>query len=200
VDLEEAIDRWGPDAFRYYILREVPWNGDGDFSWERFDARYNADLADDFGNLANRTISMIEKYRGGIVPAGARTALDTDIAEAVERYRAAMDANLLHFGAAAAMELAAAANGFVETSAPWSAAREPARAAELDATLASLARAIAAIASLLAPFIPVKVEELLERLGLERLPRLDEIRALDLAGHRVARGPVLFPKPSTTPA
>lgn len=196
VGLDEAIDRYGPDAFRYYILRDVPWNGDGDFSWERFDAVYTADLADDIGNLANRTISMIERYRDGVVPAGARTSLDAEIGAALARYRDAMDANLLHLGAAAALALAAEANGFVETRAPWTDAKDPGRAAELDATLGALARAVAALAGLLEPFMPGKVQELAHRIGIERAPLLDEIETLDPAGRRVTRGEVLFPKPT----
>lgn len=195
VELDDAIERWGADAFRYYILREVPWNGDGDFSWDRFDARYTADLADDLGNLANRAISMIERYRAGVVPAGGRTALDEQMVATIVRYRAAMDANLLHLGAGAAMELAAAANGFVEMQAPWAQAKDPARAHELDATLAALARALAALSALLQPFMPRKTEELAARLGLPRPPLLDEIATLDLAGRAVERGHVLFPKP-----
>ncbi|MGH7129419.1 MAG: methionine--tRNA ligase, partial [Planctomycetaceae bacterium] len=113
IGLDEAIDRFGPDAFRYYLLREVPWNGDGEFAWDRFEVRYNADLADDLGNLANRVISMVERYRGGVAPAGGGTSLDEAIIATVVKYRSAMDANLLHQGAAAAMELAAAANAFV---------------------------------------------------------------------------------------
>lgn len=196
VELDDAIDRYGPDAFRYYILRDVPWNGDGDFSWERFDAVYTADLADDIGNFANRTISMIERYRDGVVPTGDRTSLDTEIAAALSRYREAMDANLLHVGAAAALALAAEANGFVEARAPWSDAKDPARSAELDATLGALARAVAALAGFLEPFMPAKVMELAHRVGLERTPLLDEIETLDLAGRRVTRGEVLFPKPA----
>jgi len=195
VQLEHAIDRYGPDAFRYYILREVPWNGDGDFSWERFDARYTADLADDFGNLANRAISMIERYRAGIVPAGTPTRLDAQISAAVTRYVGAMDVNLLHLGAAAAMELAAAANGFVETQAPWSQAKDPAQAQELDNTLAALARCVAALVVLLQPFLPGKVEELAKRISLQQVPLLEEVATLDMTGRTVARGAVLFPKP-----
>lgn len=200
VELDEAIERYGPDAFRYYILRDVPWNDDGEFSWDRFDARYNADLADDIGNLANRTISMIERYRDGVIPAGARTSLDRDIASALVRYREVMDANLLHLGAAAALGLAAAANGFVETRAPWSQAKDPALAADLDATLGSLARAVAALASLLEPFMPNKAIELGARIGLDRPPPLDEITNLDLRDRSVTSGEVLFPKLAPTRA
>jgi methionyl-tRNA synthetase len=94
------------------------------------------------------------------------------------------------------MELAAAANGFVETRAPWAQAKDPALAQELDATLAALARALAALSALLQPFMPHKVEQLAARLGLPRPPLLDEIATLDLAGRTVARGHVLFPKPA----
>jgi methionyl-tRNA synthetase len=194
VTLAEAVARFGPDAFRYYLLREVPWNGDGEFAWERFESRYNADLADDLGNLANRTLSMIERYRGGVIPDGEETSLDRDIVASLVRYRSLMDANLLHQAAAAAMELAGAANGFVETRAPWAQAKDPARAAELDATLASLARALVTLATVLEPFMPARMPELAKRFGFERLPLLDELAAIDPAGRRVVLGEVLFPK------
>ncbi|MCI0435805.1 MAG: methionine--tRNA ligase [Gemmatimonadetes bacterium] len=196
VELVHAIDRFGTDAFRYYILRDVPWNDDGEFSWERFEARYNADLADDLGNLANRVLSMIERYRDGTVPAGEPTWLDAEVPGILERYTASMDANLLHQGAAAAMELAVAANGFVEARAPWSQARDPAQSADLDATLASLARALGVLSSLLSPFMPDRMAELASRLGLAHPPGLPALPP-ELAGHRVQRGEVLFPKEQT---
>ena len=71
LDLDEAIERFGADAFRYFLLREVPFDADGSFSWERFEERYNADLANALGNLASRAISMVERYCGGVVPGGA---------------------------------------------------------------------------------------------------------------------------------
>jgi methionyl-tRNA synthetase len=197
VTLNDAIERHGPDALRYYLLREIPWNGDGEFSWDRFDDRYTADLANNFGNLANRALSMIERYRGGIVPAGAETDLDRRIADTLISYRAAMDANLLHQGAAVALELADAANGFIEERAPWKQARDPQLAQELDATLASLARTVTAIATLLVPFMPRKMADLLQRFGYAEVPLLDALTALDLTGRAVTRGEVLFPKPAS---
>ena len=74
LDLGEAITRFGADAFRYFLLREVPFDGDGSFSWERFEERYNADLANAWGNLASRVISMVERYCDGVVPAGSGAA------------------------------------------------------------------------------------------------------------------------------
>ncbi|CAN5763500.1 methionine--tRNA ligase [soil metagenome] len=195
LELEDAVDRFGPDPLRFFLLREIPWNGDGEFSWERFDERYTAELADNLGNLVNRTISMIERYRDGVVPAGAETSLDGVIATTLIRFRSAMDANLLHQGAAAAIQLATAANQFVDTRAPWSQAKDPAQAGELDITLAALARSVAALATLLSPFMPARMAELADRLGLPGLTLLDGVASLDLTGNRVHRGEVLFPKP-----
>lgn len=196
VELDDAIDRHGPDALRYFLLKDVPWNGDGEFSWERFDERYTADLANNFGNLANRSISMIERYRGGVVPKAGDTRLDEQIAAALLRYRSAMDENLLHQGAAAAMELSSAANGYIEESAPWSLAKNADAAAQLDEVLGSLARVVAALCTMLEPFAPLKMSDLVTRIGLAAVPRLDQVATLDLAGKHVSRGAVLFPRPA----
>lgn len=197
VELDDAIERHGPDALRYFLLKDIPWNGDGEFSWERFDERYTADLANNFGNLANRAISMIERYRDGVVPKGKPTRLDQDIAGAVVRYRSAMDENLLHQGAAIVMELSSLANGFVEEQAPWSLAKDPQAAERLDDVLGALARVVASLCALLEPFAPGKMAELAPRLGLDGVPLLDDVARLDLAGLRVQRGSVLFPKPAS---
>lgn len=195
VELEDAIKRHGADALRYYLLSEVPWNGDGDFSWARFDERYTAELANDLGNLVNRVLSMIERYRDGVVPQAAEaTSLDGAIATAIQRYRQAMDAHLLNQGSAAAIELANAANLFIAERAPWQQAKDPEQAGALDATLASLARAIATLATILEPFMPNKMADLAGRVGLSTLPTLDEIESLELAGRKVSKGEVLFPK------
>jgi methionyl-tRNA synthetase len=193
--IEEAIERHGPDALRYFILREVPWDGDGNFTWERFDERYTAELANDLGNLASRTLAMVAKYRDGLVPAGARTPLDDRTDEALERYRERMDGYLLDEGAAAALSLVAEANAFVGERAPWKLAKDPALADELDATLHSLLRALAAAAVMLSPFMPAKSAELRERLGApEAMPLLDAVRGTEVAGWHVTPGAVLFPR------
>jgi methionyl-tRNA synthetase len=167
LDLPEAIARHGPDALRYFLLREVGFSNDGNFSWERFDERYTADLADGLGNLASRTLAMIEKYRGGRVPdAAAGTTLDQAGTTAVARYCAAMDALDLRGGAEAAWELVTAANQYIVQVAPWSLAKQG-RDTDLDLALTSLAGCLIRLAVLVSPFMPRKAAELWHHLGLE---------------------------------
>jgi len=194
-ELPEAIDRHGTDALRYYLLREVPWNGDGDITRERFDERYTSELANDLGNLAARSLSMVEKYRGGGVPAGDPRSLDEGCVKAVAKYKEVMDAGLLHQGIATAMDLVSQANGFIERQAPWALAKDPAGGPELDSTLASLARTLLVAATLLHPFMPEKMAELIRRLGVSEVPTLEESLDSDLAGRSVTRGEPLFPRP-----
>jgi methionyl-tRNA synthetase len=196
LDLGEAIDRHGPDAFRYFLMREIPWDADGSFSLERFDERYTSELANDLGNLVNRVLSMVARYRGGQVPRGARTPLDEFTDSVVGRYSDSMDSLLLHEGSAAAFQAVSQANAFVGERAPWKLAKDPSLASELDETLASLVRTIAVVATLLAPFMPSKAADLWERLGTgrESFPGIDEIVALDAAGWNTATGEVLFPR------
>jgi methionyl-tRNA synthetase len=204
VELSEAVDRFGPDAFRYFLLREVPFDADGNFSWERFEERYTSELADAFGNLASRVLAMLDRYRGGVVPSAAEpTPLDRFGDETLQRYAAAMDGLLLHRGAAAAWELVAEANAFVERQAPWALAKRGDDAA-LDATLAALARALLLLAVLAAPFMPGAADTLWAALGQgETLPlrgAWERALAPDLAAAQTHRIPPLFPKPERSPA
>ena len=165
LDLPEAIERHGPDALRYFLLREVPWDGDGDFSWQRFDARYEADLANGYGNLASRVLAMTSRYIGGIVPDGGdETPLDREGEAVITAYRDAMDGHLLHDGARHAWRLVDRANAFVEETAPW----KLAQAGNLDAlrsTLGALSRALARISLLANPFMPGKTAAVWAALG-----------------------------------
>jgi methionyl-tRNA synthetase len=193
-DLQQAIAQHGPEPLRYFLLREVPWSGDGDITRERFDERYTTELANDLGNLASRAIAMIEKYRKGKVPLRGDSSLDRYAREATERYCEAMDASLLNRGIQAALELTARANVFVEEQAPWTLAKDPARADELDATLSALAHALATLTTLLAPVMPLAMHELAGRLGLANVPLHRELVGLDLEGNVVRRGDPLFPR------
>jgi methionyl-tRNA synthetase len=201
--LADAIDRHGSDAFRYFLLREIPWDADGSYTWERFDERYTADLADAFGNLASRVLAMLERYRGGLVPASADGELDRAAEGALARYVSAMDALLLHRGAAAAWDLVAEANAYVERRAPWAQAKSGDNAG-LDATLAALARTLARLAVLVSPFLPGASRKLWEALGLgAELPgnrAWSHVSAPRVAGLRTTRIAPLFPKPEVAPA
>src|SRR6266581_9376304 len=200
VSLDGAIERHGADALRYFLLREVGFEGDGDFTWERFDARYTAELADTLGNLVSRTLSMVERYRGGVVPADPRgwdTPLEGAGVETLGAYGRAMDAHGLQEGAALVIELASRANRYVEETAPWKLAKEK-KDAELDSVLANLLRAVARLAVLAGPFIPGKAPLVWGALGasqpFERVGFAD-LTALPVTGQRVAKPPPLFPKP-----
>ncbi|HEU5039998.1 MAG TPA: class I tRNA ligase family protein, partial [Gemmatimonadales bacterium] len=194
------IERHGPDALRYFLLREVGFEADGNFSWERFDERYTADLADGLGNLASRSLAMLGKYREGVVPRdSAAGSLDGAGTAAVEAYTAAMDAYDLRGGAEAAWELVATANLYIQQTAPWALAKEG-RDAELDAALGALARALYRLAVLAAPFTPGKSQALWEALGQPGSVTgagWASLGAPPVAGAPTTKPETLFPKPSS---
>ena len=201
--LVELIERHGPDALRYFLMREVPWDGDRDFPSaeafiEQFDRRYTTDLANDLGNLLNRVVSMVSRYRGGGVPSPGGGDLAERTALGLAEYRKAMDGYLLHRGLEAAFDVVRAANGFVDETKPWAlhkAERAGAGEDALDGVLAQLIAALGAIASMLAPFTPRKATELWTALGGEGPP--PRFADLDHAAGRLASvrpAAVLFPR------
>ena len=203
LDLNEAVDRFGADAFRYVLLREVPFDGDGNFSWERFEERFTSDLANAYGNLASRAMAMVEKYCDGVVPAAARPDVESGDDEDIATYHAAMHGErgwLLHEGLQAVYRMTARANEYTAATAPWGVAKDPARRAELEQILASLIRRIAKQTVLLAPFMPNKVETVWGQLGAPGTAagvRFDALAAIDVTGWRVTKGEALFPRPQS---
>ena len=201
VSLDEAIERHGPDALRYFLLREVGFEADGNFTWERFDERYTADLADGFGNLASRALAMLARYRDGRVPAAASaTRLDEAGSEALRRYAGAMDRHDLRGGAEAVWGLVSEANLYVQQAAPWALAKEG-RERELDEVLASLATCLYRLAVLTAPFVPGKAQTLWQALGQPGDPGIAHWASLEgppVAGTATRKPEVLFPKPTPT--
>ena len=199
VSLDEAIERHGPDALRWFLLREVGFENDGDFSFERFDARYEGDLANGLGNLAARVTAMLEKYRGGIVPVGAHVPelLDTAGTELAAEYASAMAAIDLKGAAEILSRLVSEANGYIVANAPWTLAKAG-DDARLDVVLASLARCLLRLSVLASPFMPAKAQVLWTALGQPGSPEKEWRLALqpDLAGARVAKPENLFPKPA----
>lgn len=205
IALDDEIARFGPDAFRYFLMREVPFDGDGSFSVERFTAVYTAELANGLGNLASRTIAMVEKYRGGDVPDAGAGSLDADDAADMAAAVRALDGSagyLCHESLAAVARITTRANGYIQQSQPWSLAKDATRAAELDTVLAGLVRSLARQAVLLAPFMPAKAEALWNQLGGEgpaRDVRFAALQDLSCAGWRVRKGDPLFPRPEPRP-
>jgi methionyl-tRNA synthetase len=166
VDPVAAADRFGADPLRLYLTKEVSFGGDGDFSWERYDERYNVDLANNLGNLVSRVVAMAGKYRDGrIVAAGEPGRLARVGEQAAGDYRAAMDAFALHEGAAAAFRLIDATNEFIASTSPWALAKNPSDADRLSQVLFDAAEAVRLAAVLLTPIMPSSATEILRRVG-----------------------------------
>ncbi|HWP34944.1 MAG TPA: methionine--tRNA ligase [Thermodesulfobacteriota bacterium] len=201
VDPLEAAGRFGPDALRYFLLREIAFGRDGDFSWERFAERYNADLANDLGNLLSRTLAMTERYFAGRIPPAGPGAerLANLAAEVVRAYADAMERLDLSAGAAEAWRLVAAANLFVDEVKPWQLARDQTRRAELAGALRGLLEALRVVAVLAFPFMPGKSGELWRQLGCDGTPagqRLADAAAWNRLpeGAELRKGEPLFPR------
>jgi methionyl-tRNA synthetase len=162
VDPLEAADRFGPDPLRLYLVREFAYGQDGDFSWERFEERYNSDLANNLGNLVSRIATMADKYCGGrlSVPAGAPGRLAAAAEQAVGAYRFA-----LQDGVDAAYGLIDATNLFITETEPWKLAKDPANADRVAQMLYEVAEALRVAAILLLPVIPGSAAEILRRVG-----------------------------------
>jgi methionyl-tRNA synthetase len=171
LDPDSAVELFGVDGVRYLVLREIPFDRDGDVTLDGLVRRYNADLANDLGNLLNRTVSMANRYLDGQLPAISDANMEADAelaaaaARAVEAYRAAMERKHLDEALAAMMGLVRAGNGYAESQAPWqlSKAGETRR---LGQVLAAMAEACRILGHLLAPFAPAAARTLHQQLGV----------------------------------
>jgi methionyl-tRNA synthetase len=198
VDPAAVTEKYGADAVRYYMLREVTPSGDGDFSIPKLESRYNADLANDLGNLLNRTVSMINRYRAGIVPepgddGDLETALKTLTEDATTRSRTLMFSYEPQQALTAIWEIVTQANTYVEQTAPWSLSKaekndDAAAGKRLDTVLFTLASTLSRLAWLLQPYIPASVEGIAGQLGSS------EVGAEVVAGQQVEKPQPLFPR------
>ena len=193
VDPLDLRQQYGTDAVRWYLMREMPTGQDASYTPGRFLTRYD-ELRNIFGNLAHRALSMVTRYRGGDVPEAPADGLAAETEAALAAYGDGLEGYRFHEGFAAAMDLARAANGFVEAREPWALARDPERADELDRTLATLVRTLAVLASLFEPVTPTKARELAARLGLDGVPLFGELDRLEVGGLSVTVGAPLFPR------
>ncbi|GAB3156397.1 methionine--tRNA ligase [Microbacterium neimengense] len=183
----EITDVFGSDAYRFYFLSAIAFGQDGSFSWEDLSARYQAELANGFGNLASRTVAMIERYFEAIVPPPA-TYTDADlaiqqiVADAAASADAAMERFRIDEAIASIWTIVDALNGYITENEPWALAKDPEQAGRLGTVLYTAAEGLRALAVLLSPVMPVATEKLWIALGAaESLGRLQD-QALREAG------------------
>jgi methionyl-tRNA synthetase len=199
IDPAVAAARFGPDPLRLYLTKEIVFGSDGDFSWDRFDEKYNVDLANNLGNLVNRVTAMVERYRqGNLRAATARGSLPGVLSTTVTEYVATMDRLALDQGCQHVFRLIDATNEFIASSEPWALAKQE-KHDDLDQVLWTAAEALRVAAVLLSPVMPGSCQRLLERIGAPVASsadlRLDRDAVLQTSGHRqVARGEVLWPR------
>jgi len=189
-----VIERFGVDALRFYLLREAPFGQDGSVSTASFELRYETELANELGNLASRVIGMLWRYRDGVASAGELdAALIGDFEGLPERVCAHIDRAQLTLALDEIWQRVRRLNRYVEECAPWTLAKDPARADELDRVLRTLLEGLRCVTVLLWAYLPVSAERLLEALGA---PERSIAQASLGAGsiERVSEIAPLFPK------
>lgn len=200
---EMIVERYGLDALRYYLMRAVPFGNDGVFTPEDFIGKINFDLANDLGNLLNRTVTMINKYRGGQIPElkSGVTAFDKDLedvaANTIKNFEEQMDS--VHFSNALdeVWKLVARSNKYIDETEPWILAKDETKKDELDSVLAHLAASLRLVAILIQPVMTHTPKEIFAQLGLNSDDMaIQGVSYFDLpAGTQVvAKGTPIFPR------
>ena len=210
LDPADFVAAFGSDGARYVVLREVPFDKDAEVSWDGFVRRYNADLANDFGNLVNRTVSMANRYLDGERPDPTRQSLQADWDARLGAYQRAVEGLELHDALAELWEFVGAANGLVDAEKPWELAKaaktgDAEAANRLRDVLGDLVEACRVLGLAAAPFLPASAPRLLGQLGFAYPygpdgnggpPILDELRWGAHAGEtgRLTAAEPLFPR------
>jgi len=200
VDPNVLADVYGADAVRYYLVRDIATGQDSDFVPERLRQRYNADLANDLGNLLNRTLNMIKRYRSGVLRRvdsedAATSALKALISNSVRTYQAKFDVFEIHTGLEAVWELISHCNGYVEASAPWKLAKEKSALDQLDTVLYNLSETLRILGILLFPVMPSTSGKIFDQLNLPHQTTLERAVWGGLPdGHVLGAPTPLFPR------
>ncbi len=203
ITAEELVERVPRDYIRYFLLREIPVGGDGDFSYPALVNRINSDLANDMGNLANRTLKMVENYFGGVIPEkGLEEGGDEELIrfcrETVELYRENFDRLQISRALENVWELVSAANRYLVANEPWALARDRSRRPRLGTVLYNSAETIRILALLLSPIVPDGSAKILRQLGVEtplEEHRLESLRWGGLtAGGKLGSVEAVFPR------
>ncbi len=195
VDPIAVIDEWGLDAFRFYVARELDIGPDGNWTDAGFKARYQAELANGLGNLVNRSLSMLKRYRGGEIPARS-DELEKEVVQFVTPALASLKENELQAALEWIWQLITRANQYVDQTAPFKLAKDPAQAKRLDEVLYNLSETCRVLAVLLWPFLPSTATKIYAQLGLTDTP--DKFSKTAWGGlkpdHKIGEPAPLFPR------